>query len=63
VGDFLAQFHLQEISHRNLRDQIDHNSKMTRELKILIQLQLLKILNQLIRQKKKLEKSKHKFGE
>jgi hypothetical protein len=63
VGDYLAQFHLQEISHRNLKDQIDHNSKMKRELKILIQLHLLKILNQLIRQKKKLEKSKHKFGE
>jgi hypothetical protein len=58
VGDFLAQFHLQEISLRNLKDQIDLNSKMTRDLKILIQHPVLKIHNRRIKQKKKFVKSK-----
>lgn len=57
MGDFLAQYHLQEISHRNLRDQIDHNRK--RELQTLTQHKLLKINNQQIKQKKKFVKSKN----
>ena len=60
MEDFLAQFHLQGISHRNLNDLIDLNSKMKRELLTLIQHQLHKIHNnQRIKQKRRFAKSKH----
>ena len=61
MADFLALFHLQGILHKNLKDQIDLNSKMIRDLKILIQHPVHKILNQRIKQKKKFAKSKDFF--